>query len=1282
MLPEEVRKHPSSDKMTLDDGVAYLEMKSILDDSSKENVPVETPSQSMQRKDDSAGLSLPLGEEYERKKQRLKQELRMDYRRYVSQKNDLTSEEACAQPQELSLPIRERRSAKARLRDERNKEYNAFLKEKGTQAAVTRTLPDSWKVQFQDRLSPPLSKPTRGSPPPDPRGHLAETLSSRRDAATLTDSRVQQAGTPRRRWGGTPVRLERKPRRPQGHYYNSEEDLSYGEEDEEYEEEELDYMSRRRPRPRELIGYLGKRERRVHRHRPDRIVQERREPQAPILQAEEYIEESRRTLSAIHNPNLQAEPAPVKTSERSRSVANKNMADFSTGLIIGTAEGDLAQQRRKERYRQELLEQMAEQQKNKKKEKELELRVAASGAVDPEKQPDRIKQFGAVNREYEGRRRRDVPYRPGPTLDSLGGNSARQPPEERAGGAEERTPPERPHVAFQSPPLVDYSTSLAQLAAASGGGRVEAGGAPINEDFHRNLSGTLGEMIAPRITGAPPPVPPTLPDAYHTPYDDAYYYYAARNPLDPNLAYYGPGAVGVASYPHLPMGVPQPLRPGQSTSLIQVPSQLGMAPSGMGVFAVDRSKQSKENALSYQEALKQQGWMEYISEEEIRAEWSQHFQKIRERQERKMRELEERERCDAKLEAEMKNYKPWGRGGGGAPIKDDHGNLISDLKRMHQCNEEAYLNPESRRGTGNTGRNAPTPREDRPPSVHMMAGYPQGQAGSHARGNVFRDMPTPQQLHEQDRYKEYLKQQIAEKRRKDAEERERQRLEEEREEKKLAEQRARIQQEYEEELDKRRRKEMEQLAKNEELVRQAEERRKEAERRKKEEEERASQALRQQDERERQARLEEVKRAPSPPIPTLQKKLGRQRAPRPPSADSRQSAGASTVRSLSAPHSPPVPARRNQLRAKEEKQSVISELSALSKQLRNEQRRLERQRLQTEREDMDTPLRERRRERPPVDVFDMARLRMQVSTKRPSSRTQGPVNIQNIHDFNQLKYRDSTSREEVRQAYPDPPCDDYSLELQQQALLRHQQRKINNMRKDRTDYFDLSSPSRALHHQTTESTEEGTRPTLLQSESAFIDSVSLEEECEAYPDAPCDDHSVDIQQQALLRCQQRRINNMRKDRTDSHAGAFPEPCEERRERQTSARERRRLQRRIEFDEDLDALSGQREADGPSDAQSLRSLESVRERNHQRMRPLEDMSKQSGRPGELYPDEDDEFWQTTSPPLDRRVSVDTVATEPWLRPGTTETLKNFLAGRRPLSKETVTEDWEGPSTYHG
>lgn len=35
----------------------------------------------------------------------------------------------------------------------------------------------------------------------------------------------------------------------------------------------------------------------------------------------------------------------------------------------------------------------------------------------------------------------------------------------------------------------------------------------------------------------PPPPPPVLTDNYRTPYDDAYYFYGARNPLDPNLAY-------------------------------------------------------------------------------------------------------------------------------------------------------------------------------------------------------------------------------------------------------------------------------------------------------------------------------------------------------------------------------------------------------------------------------------------------------------------------------------------------------------------------------------------------------------------------------------------------------------------------------------------------------------------------------------------------------------------------------------------------------------------------
>lgn len=41
-----------------------------------------------------------------------------------------------------------------------------------------------------------------------------------------------------------------------------------------------------------------------------------------------------------------------------------------------------------------------------------------------------------------------------------------------------------------------------------------------------------------------------------------------------------------------------------------------------------------------------------------------------------------------------------------------------------------------------------------------------------------------------------------------------------------------------------------------------------------------------------------------------------------------------------------------------------------------------------------------------MDVFDMARLRMQAPVRRPSSKEAADaVNIQNIWEFNDLKYR-------------------------------------------------------------------------------------------------------------------------------------------------------------------------------------------------------------------------------------------------------------------------------------
>lgn len=46
----------------------------------------------------------------------------------------------------------------------------------------------------------------------------------------------------------------------------------------------------------------------------------------------------------------------------------------------------------------------------------------------------------------------------------------------------------------------------------------------------------------------------------------------------------------------------------------------------------------------------------------------------------------------------------------------------------------------------------------------------------------------------------------------------------------------------------------------------------------------------------------------------------------------------------------------------------------------------------------------RHRERPLVDAFDMARLRLQAPVRRPSSRNVEPRNLLRIHDSLQLKY--------------------------------------------------------------------------------------------------------------------------------------------------------------------------------------------------------------------------------------------------------------------------------------
>ncbi|XP_048696835.1 centrosome and spindle pole-associated protein 1 isoform X7 [Caretta caretta] len=1133
---EDQKAKLAQDKAELENDPPYMEIRSkgaeklsetskVLISMAKENIP---PNSQQNYFLDEYGLSLPLGDEYERKKHKLKEELRQDYRRYLSQgisqakrkKNYLTTNEVDPYTQGLSLPIGERRSAKEKLRLERNREYNQYLRDKEEWNERLRKIGKktteheterSKKTTAITRVQPGLRSQIQPS--------CADSEPPKKDAFTSTDAYEELLN--RRR-------LEEDPYRRLDDEAELRERILYKKLD-----EELDISNRKHHR---FDSKPDISPRRHHRFDEDRHFDRRHykldydpeinEEMDPRFRYEsDYDKKPLRVFHAERNRAQSNSP----TNEQAKSATGKDDIPYATGLILGGQDRELIQ-KKKEKYRQELMEQIAEQQRNKRREKELELSVAASGALDPGKEPNRLKQFGLTER-----------------------------------ASEEKAPPERPRVAFQTPvPAPTIS--------------------PVNEDFHRGLSNTLGEIVAPRIAPLPPPPPPTLTDNYRTPYDDAYYFYGARNPLDPNLAYYGAGMMGMHPAPNIE-DLPGKVPADQAVSNIGQ-RNTGGRPRGLGIFPEEKPKPFKESAFSYQEELQQQ---------------------IREREERRRQEKEEKERYEAKLETEMRNYNPWGKGGGGAPLRDTKGNLIS---------------------------------------------FTFAQTSPYVRGNIFSEPPSEQQLKRQEAYKNFLRLQIEEKRLREEAEREKLRIEEEKEEKRLVEQRSRMQKEYEEEQEKKRRKEEEQRLKNEELIRLTEDRRKEAEKKRKEEEDKQNEQLRQYYEREKIAKMEEEKkfsRQPSPVIPALQNK-SLEKEERPPSVESRMSYYTQDMPQSRA-LSPPVPARRNQMRAYEERKNVINELSEMRKQLRSEERRLQEQLLSVASDD-DVATTSRKREKNIMDVFEMARLRMQAPVRRPSSKgAADPVNVQNIREFNELKYKDSETRADLRYMYPDPPEDDLTLEIQQRALLREQQKKLNRMkmRRDAEDYDD-SGPDfnpRNMGLFRNESSE-FLKNSLLESESAFIGTNG-----ETFPAF----EEVNLSSQPL----------------------------------PSARERRRIKKKaMEFTDDVPFSKSpppQPDSFSLCSSSSL-NVDQLKARNEERLRRLNELQKKSVNLGDdtSLGDADDILKQFPSKGGRRPTSVDTVATDPWLRPGTSETVKRFMAGQsnqaKLSSENTLPFGWQGLSTAHG
>ncbi|KAM6375290.1 centrosome and spindle pole-associated protein 1 isoform 11-T17 [Alca torda] len=1108
------------------------ETSKMLISMAKENIP---PNSQQNYPLGDYGLSLPLGEEYERKKHKLKEELRQDYRRYLSQNEMDRNRKPVAvtrlrpglhtevQPCNTGVEPPKKDAFTS------TEGYEELLNKRWLEEDQYHRLDDEVELRsrlLNKRLDEDLDVPSRRH-----RGFASQSVIPIRKHHRLEDRDFARR------------------------YYRMDYDPEIS--------EEMD------PRFRCESTYDRKTPWGFYAERPylDGTVRDLPADYEDELKERTRVQQISRTGTSRNQVQISS-----SANEQAKSAAEM---PYATGLVLGGQDRELLQ-RKKEKYRQELIEQMAEQQRNKRREKELELSVAASGAQDPEKKPNRLKQFGLTAR-----------------------------------ASEENVPPERPRVAFQTPVPVPSAS-------------------PVNEDFHRGLASTLGEIAVPRLAPMPPPPPPVLTDNYRTPYDDAYYFYGVRNPLDPNLAYYGTGMMGMQPTPNLdpPLG---------QAPVEQSVSNIGQRNTGdrqrsTGVFSEEKTKPSKEATLSYQQELQQQ---------------------IREREERRRREREEKERYEAKLEAEMRNYNPWGKGGGGAPLRDAKGNLITDLNMMHKQNEDAYHNPEARlyedkRAIVSVDLSLASPRpENTEASTNKIAGFTFAQTSPFARGNVFGEPPSPQHLKRQESYKNFLRLQIEEKRRREEAEREKLRMEEEKEEKRLAEQRMRIQKAYEDEQEEKRKKEEERRLKNREIIRLDEERQKEAEKRRKEKEEKQEEQLRQYFEKEK---MEDEKkmfsRQPSPIIPALQNKSMRKEE-RIPSAESHISYYAQDPPQPRIP-SPPVPARRNQLRALEERKNVINELSEMRKQLRSEERRLQEQLLNVASDD-DVPITRGRREKNPKDIFEMARLRLQAPVRRPSSKeAQDPVNIQNIWEFNELKYTDSETRLGLRHMYPDPPKDDQTLEIQQQALLREQQKKIDRMRMRRETEDDSASGGNPQTMRLFRNdSDEFLKNSLLESDSAFIGANG-----ETFPALG----EVNLPPQ------------------------LP----------PSARERRRIkQKALERAEDVPP--DQTPLLQP-DSFSLHSnfsldVDQLKGKNEERLRRLTELQQKSAYLGDdISLGDADDLLKRPAADGRRPSSGDTVATEPWLRPGTSETLRRLLAEQTSpakLSPENVLPlSWEGLSTAHG
>ena len=502
----------------------------------------------------------------------------------------------------------------------------------------------------------------------------------------------------------------------------------------------------------------------------------------------------------------------------------------------------------------------------------------------------------------------------------------------------------------------------------------------------------------------------------------------------------------------------------------------------------DSDRPTKQNKTSYREELEKQ---------------------MLEKKERNLKTRLERERYEQKKEVEI--YDPFGKGGCGAPVRDQHGNLVADLKRMRKINDERLgTSPRESQEFANSDEHDISTRKSL-----------ENKSSSESPGQTILkydkvDDGTQKKV-VQESYRDYLRKQVEEKEALKRKQKEEIMKEEKSELERIEKDRTKLKEDFKVEREKERRREEEARTKNEELKKEAEQKKRELTLKERErkylEEQEASLLAEQQrlafiDKMAQPVYSPQQQRSASPPIPTLRKQQNQgrnlpsdthrdrnhpsdthQTREHPTTSYQSSSPSVPTLRpreqtttfeqTTARSSSPPVPAVRKRIRRAEQSESRPIDTQdktnpKMTEHSSNENKALHRahQTLHNADATNNFPAKSANIATPTESsiLTQLAALRMHLQSQlaeqhqvkppslehRPKPRvTSGPrvrpqhtgAMLSTMDDFNTLKYRNPHQNQAFLSQFPDPPRSDSSLQVQQGALLRYQEDMLSKMRR-------------------------------------------------------------------------------------------------------------------------------------------------------------------------------------------------------------------------------------------